>query len=194
MVVVSSQNRTKNRSKKIRAAILLAEDELIDEQIAAEVGISRRQLGTWKTDPDFNALVDGYVGEITAQALKLPIAKKLTRVRELDDLRKSYWQIKDQRGAAYAELLKDTPDNAMMREFGHSVPEWAMTGMLLAQPKIAANGKTVTEWAFDKALDSAIKETHRQAAQELGQWVDKGEVNIGGSLRREYVIVSGDDA
>lgn len=166
-----------NATKRERAALLLAEDELTDETIAASVKIHRATLDRWKHDPDFAALVGDARGKIIADALKLPIARKHKRVEALNTLHESYWQIKNQRAAAYAALLPDTPDTVVMREFGHAVPEWATSGMLLAQPKISASGKIVTEWAFDKALDSAIKETHKQAAQELGQWEETLTVN-----------------
>lgn len=95
-------------------------------------------------------------GKIIADALRLPIAKKHQRITELNDLNQRYRQIITERAARHA-----AEDDA---------PAEASSGMLVRQPKISASGKVVTEWAFDKSLDSAIKETHKQAAQELGQW------------------------
>jgi hypothetical protein len=64
--------------------------------------------------------------------------------------------------------------------------------MYVAQPKIAATGKTVTEWAFDKPLDSALKETLKQAAQELGQWEDRASVDVN-HVVREYIGIDPED-
>lgn len=165
----------RNRTKKHLAAILLAEDELSDEAIAAEVNIARSTLSEWKLDAEFDAIVGTYSDTIITASLKLPIAKKHERVRQLNELNESYWQIKAARAERYA--------------LSGDAPEEAATGMLVRQPKIAANGMTVVEWAFDKSLDSAIKETHKQAAQELGQWEESLSVNHGGTLQQEYVIV-----
>lgn len=178
-----------NGTKRERAAILLAEDELSDEAIAAAVKIGRTTLSRWKLDPEFAALVGDHHGRIVAEALKLPIAKKHKRVTELNDLNERYWRIIRDRAARHATALEDTADRALMEMFGTNTPAEAATGMLVAQPKIAANGKTVTEWAFDKALDSAIKETHKQAAQELGQWEETLNVTHGGLVQQEYIIV-----
>jgi len=51
-------------SPKQRAAVLVAADELSDEQIAAAVGITRRTLTAWKRRPDFAALVGDHVGKL----------------------------------------------------------------------------------------------------------------------------------
>lgn len=170
------KSTSQNVTKRDRAAILLAEDELTDEAIAAEVGVQRRTLARWKNDPEFAALVGDHHGRIVAQALKLPIAKKHERIKQLNALNERYWRIIEQRAATYGEMA-DTPEEAARKMFGSETVPWADTGMLVQQPKIAASGKTVVEWAFDKALDSAIKETHKQAATELGQWVEKSEVD-----------------
>lgn len=166
-----------NRTKKHRAAILLAEDELTDEAIAAELRISRSTLSDWKTDPEFSSVMGGYRGEIVAAALKLPIAKKYERVAILNNLLGRYEAIIEARASRHTEELQDTPDNAVRGVFGDVTPAEATTGMLVRQPKIAASGKTVVEWAFDKPLDSAIKETLKQAAQELGQLEESVNIN-----------------
>jgi transcriptional regulator with XRE-family HTH domain len=57
--------------KRAKAAQLVAEDRLSDEQIAARIGITRRQLDRWKKDPIFSAYV-----EETAQQLAEAIRGK----------------------------------------------------------------------------------------------------------------------
>ena len=174
---MASTATRQNATKRHKAAILLAEDEMTDEQIAAAVRIHRATLDRWKNDPEFAALVGDHRGRIVAEALKLPIAKKHKRVAELNDLNERYHRIIAERAARHAAALEDSPEAALRAVFGDVTPREAATGMLVAQPKIAANGKTVVEWAFDKSLDSAIKETHKQAATELGQWTEQTKVD-----------------
>lgn len=165
-----------NRTKKHRAAILLAEDEMTDREIAADLNISRTTIHEWKHEPEFQQVMGDYAGQIIAEALKLPIARKHVRVKELNDLNERYHRIIEARAERHAAALADSPESAARAIFGDVTPAEAATGLLVAQPKIAANGKTVTEWAFDKSLDSAIKETHKQAATELGQWQERTAV------------------
>ena len=61
--------------------------------------------------------------------------------------------------------------------FGSMTPPWAATGKYVEQPKISANGTIVTEWAYDRALETSINEKLKQAAQELGQWQENVNVN-----------------
>jgi hypothetical protein len=187
--------RGQYRTKKHKAAILLAEDELTVTEVAKTLGISRSFLYEWKAEPEFQQIIGHYAGEIVADALKLPIAKKMWRVQVLNDGVLGDLEAKRLRGEYYASLLADNAETAMMREFGHAVPEWAATGKFVSQPKIAANGKTVTEWAYDRALESAIESKLKQAAQELGQWVEqsKQDINVSDGITREYILVDDDE-
>lgn len=170
------------RTKKHLAAILLAEDELSDDAIVAAVGVGRTTFYEWKRDPDFTAAVEMHQSTIIASALKLPIAKKHQRVKQLNDLNDRYHQVIRDRAERHAIELLDDGDT----------PSEAATGLLVKQMKIAANGKTVTEWVFDKALDSAIKETHKQAAQELGQWEEKQGISVEGGIRYQVTGIPDD--
>ena len=180
-----------NRTKKHQAAILVAEDALTDEEIAKAVKIGRTTLWEWKQHPEFQQVIGDYRGRIIAEALRLPIAKKHERVRQLNELNERYWAIIEDRAAMYAEMA-GTPEEAARAVFGNDTVPWARTGMMVQQPKIAASGKTVVEWAFDRSLDSAIKETHKQAAQELGQWEDRASVDVN-QVIREYVGINPED-
>lgn len=169
----AAETVTQNDAKRDRAAILFADDEMrpasqpkrTDQSIADEIGVSRATITRWKRDPLFQAMKQDAKGKIIADALKLPIAQKHDRIRRLNDLYETYWEIRRLRAKAYAESNDD------------DVPAWAATGMLLHQPKISASGTVVSEWAFDKPLDAAIKEAMKLAAQELGQWEETVNVN-----------------
>lgn len=171
-----------NRAKKHRCAILMAEGNLNDRQIARELKIARSTLQEWKADPDFIEVREDYEHAFRAEVMQYAIANKRERMKQLQDLNETYWQIKDQRAARYAAEAEDTPENAVRGVFGDETPAEAATGMLVRQPKIAANGKTVVEWAFDKALDSAIKETLKQASQEAGDDEQTLNVNHSGDV------------
>lgn len=167
-----------NETKRQIAAILVAEDKLPnDTAIAKEVGVARSTLSRWKEDPEFNALVGDAKGQIVAQALKLPIAQKHQRIKILNDLFQRNWQIIECRSARHATAMEDSPESAARAIFGDVTPLEATTGMLVARPKIAANGKTVVEWAYDAALESAIRDELKQAAQELGQLEETLNIN-----------------
>lgn len=181
-----------NRSKKHRAAILLAENEKSQIAIAKELKIARSTLQEWMANEDFAAVQKMYEDEIIADALRLPIAKQTERVAVLNDLLQTYRQIQQQRGETYGAAAL-TPEEAARSIFGTDTPPWAASGMFVAQPKIAASGKTVTEWAFDKALDSAIKDTLKHAAQELGQWAEKREVSGPGGESLTIILTERED-
>lgn len=181
-------------AKRDRAAILLADDAMkpvqhtkrSDQAIADELGISRQSITRWKRDPEFQAMIQDAKSRIIADAIRLPIAQKHDRIKRLNDLYESYWEIIRLRAKRHAAALEDSPANATLAEFGYSTPAEAATGLLVAQPKIAANGKTVVEWAFDKSVDSAIKEAMKQAAQETGQWEENVNINHGGSIDHRF--------
>jgi hypothetical protein len=58
-------------ARRVKAAQLVAEDTLTDEQIAAKVGITKRQLERWKRQPAFAELVT-----TTAEAMAAEIRGK----------------------------------------------------------------------------------------------------------------------
>lgn len=176
---------SQNGAKRDKAAILFADDELrtspgkrrTAQDVADEIGVSRRTITRWKDDPEFRAMIQDAKGKITADALRLPIAQKLERVRILNDSLMGDLEAKRLRAEHYAALRDDNAGSAMMQDFGFAIPAWAATGKFVAQPKIAANGKTVVEWAYDRALETSINEKLKQAAQELGQWEENVNVN-----------------
>lgn len=168
-----------NLSPKARAALLVAEDDLTDETIAATIGITRRTLTNWKRNPEFAALVGDHIGQLNAGMLKLAVAKKRKRLEILDDLHTRQLQVITQRAERYA-LEADTAAAAAKRVLGTHTPPEAATGLLVREETINANGGSTVKWSFDAALTKEIRATQEQAAKELGQWVDKTE--IGGTV------------
>lgn len=183
---------SQNVTKKQRAAVLLAEDELSDELIATAVGISRNTLASWKRHPEFAALIGDNIGRIQAGMLKLAIAKKHKRLEALDTLHTKAIQVIDDRARRHAEELGDdeTPVSATKRLFGDMTPAEAATGLLVRQETANNSGIKTVNWSVDTGLIRKIRALQEQAAKELGQWQDKVDVTVGGSLKREYVIVN----
>jgi hypothetical protein len=165
--------------RRVRAAALLAADELSDEKIAAEVGVSRVALGKWKHDPDFQQLIRESVNRIQASALKYPIAKKHKRIAALDDMHRRALQVIDDRAERYAGRIADhdSATAATRRLFATDVPAEAATGLLVETEKVNNAGMRTTEWNVDVGLMKEIRGIHEQAAKELGQWVEKSESN-----------------
>lgn len=183
-----SETRSQNvTGKKARAAVLLAEDELTDEQIADEVGVTRRQLARWKHDPEFNALIGDHVGQLQATALKFSIAKKHKRMEALDRLHRKALDVIDLRAQRFT-VQADSPEEAVRKMFGSNTPPEAATGLLVRKETITASGMTSTEWTFDASLVKEIRELQKQAATELGQWVEKSEQDQRVGITRRYIL------
>ena len=186
---------TQNYSKKERAAVLVAEDDLTDEEIAAAVGVTRKTLHNWKQLPEFVADVEEQVSKIQAGMRRLAIAKKHKRLKVLNDLHgRSLAVIADRadRHAAELEAAESQPNDLVKRMFGDNVPTEAATGLLVRQESINAQGMKTVNWSVDTGLMKEIRALHEQAAKELGQWSEKSELEVGGSLKREYVIITED--
>ncbi len=180
-----------NGTKRNRAAILLAEDELSDAAISDTVGIGRTTLSRWKLDPEFAALVGDHRGRIVAEALKLPIAKKHKRVAVLDDLHSKALQVIADRAGRYTSEVadRDSAEAATRRMFGRDTPDEAATGLMARTETANTTGMITVNWQFDRALVSEIRDLEKQAAQELGQWEETLNVNHAGLVTQEYVIV-----
>src|SRR5271154_40333 len=71
-----------------RAAILAAEDELSDTEIARQCGISRRTLMRWKNQPAMQEKIDEHLGRIQRHSEVRIMAERRQRIIPLDIL----WQ------------------------------------------------------------------------------------------------------
>lgn len=156
------------------AAQLVAEDDLSDEEIANQAGVSRRTLTTWKQHPEFAAVVGDHIGQLQAAMLKRGIAKKRKRIATLDDLHQSLLQVIAERSGQYPGI------------------PGSETGLIVKQYKQIGAGRdaqVIEEYAVDTATIREIRALEQQAAQELGQWVDKQQIE---GLTRVIEIVGVD--
>ncbi len=179
--------------QKIEAAVLVAQDELSDEKIAEQIGVTRRTLANWKKDREFSDYVDEENRQVQAAMLRLDIAKRHKRVSILDDLLQKSLTVISERAQMYAaddgELLTGFDED----EYG--TPAGGRTGLLTRQVKILGTGehqiKTI-EYQVDTGLVKQITSLMEQAASELGQKVDKVAVT-GTMVVRRYIGVTPED-
>jgi transposase len=188
-----------NLSKRQRAALLVAEDELTDEAIAAEVGVTRQTIYNWKQKPEFAADVGNQVGQLQAGMLRLAIAKKRKRVERLDEMERRLWQVVEERAADYAaKAVNETQSSSIMRGIfpgSDDTPPGSGTGLITKTIKQIGAGRSavmVEEYGVATDLVRSIMALHEQAAKELGQWEENVNLNHSG-LTRQYVIVTEDD-
>lgn len=178
----SAQNSTEKAltAKQLRAAVLTAEDDLPDEQIAIACGTSRTTLNRWRTLPAFKDAVTAHTAELDRQMLRLAIARKRDRLKVLDSMQTKILRVFDARSTQY-------PD----------VPG-ADTGLLVGQLKQVKHVRTIGdgaaetwteeqwEYSADTGLMRELRATQEQAAKELGQLTDK--VDVGGTFTRRIVV------
>jgi hypothetical protein len=163
----TAQNCTPFRltARRVKAAQLVAEDQLSDERIAAKVGIKRRQLQNWKRQPAFSELVDEIAAKLAAQIRGKGLVELRNRVNALN-----------QRWNRLHRVIDDRAEDKTMTAPG------AETGLLTRTYKQIGSGEgaeKVDEYQVDTGLLKELREHEKQAAQELGQWADKSKIEQG---------------
>lgn len=165
-----------------RAAEMLAEDRLSDEQIATALGLERTILWRWRQHPDFKARVQEHITAQREAIMRDGIADRVQRVAALNDRWQRMQRIIEARAA------EEIPEH-LAHIYG-TMPGYE-TGLLVRQFKHVADS-LVVELAVDTGLLREMREHEKQTAQELGQWTEKrehsGEIGV-----RRYFGVSIDD-
>jgi|SRR5579884_153391 len=165
------QKNAELTAKQERAALLAAEDEISDDEIAAQCGIARSTLARWKDLPEFQARVRAHVDELGRALARYHIARRDKRMALLQERNNRLHQIVAER--AEDPDMEDVPGG--------------QTGYLVRTFKIVPQGddnpaKIIPEYSVDTGLVSALNTVEKQAAQEAGQWANKHEVEHSGSL------------
>ena len=155
-----------------RAAKLVADDRLTNEQIAADVGVSRRTLDNWKTWPEFQERVAQIVERTRKAILSRGIAVKANRVGSLHDRWERLQRVIEER--AGDALVADVPGGTT----GLLVPEpmlLKVQGEMGEDGRFIATGESqiVYKYAVDTGVLKELRDIEKQAAQELGQWTEK---------------------
>lgn len=144
--------------RRERAALLVAQDDLTNEQIADAIGITRQCLDKWKRHPDFAARVDSLIAEFRAAVLVEGIADQVQRVKRQNDRWDRIQRLLDARAEANADLTGGD------------------TGLVVREVTYLPGGATRERHEFDAAVMREARELEKQAAQELGQWTEKREL------------------
>lgn len=156
----SSQHRDKLSELQLKAVAFVVADDFSDEKIAEQVGVSRATIARWKKLELFKAACAKTIEESEKTILSVPIAQRRRRVDALQDRWKRMRRVIDARAA----------DETM-----HVVPG-GETGLLTRQYRGIGHGESFTmveEFSVDTGLLREMRELEKQAAQEVGQWVDK---------------------
>jgi hypothetical protein len=162
---------------KRTAARLLAEGNLTDTEIATLAGVCRKTLWTWKQVPEFEATIESHLEEFRQEVRRRGLACRERRIRALNERWNELQRIVQERAAAPA--MADVPGGA--------------TGLLLHHVKSVGSGekaRLVDFYEVDTGLLKELRELEKQAAQELGQWVEKQEVR---QRMKTYITVGPDD-
>jgi hypothetical protein len=147
---------------RARAAQLVAEDTLTDEQIAAAVGVSKGTLERWKLRPEFRARV----------AAIIETAIKRTESESINTVAGRALRYK-RRAEKLDQVLAERADDPSV-----AAAAGGKTGLIVRQYKIANGREPIVreEFVVDTATLAEIRQLEKQAAQDLGQWSDKTEM------------------
>lgn len=152
-------------AKHEEAAQLVSEDRLTDLQIAEKVGISRQQLTRWKRGKAFAARVEELTAIWSERALKYGLARRERRVSVLCDMHNRLLTVIDERGADAA--LQAVPGGK--------------TGLICKTLKGIGKGEdfqVVEVFETDTAILKELRGLQEQISKELGQHVDRSQVDI----------------
>lgn len=144
--------------RKEKAAQLLAEGNMTVEDVARAVGVTKITIYNWRKEPGFLEHVEEIRKHLADLSLRFPIARKLYRLANLNERLLQMQRICDARAA-----------EAPAKHGGDS-------GLLVRRLRTIGRGeneRVIEEYVFDSALVKEMRETEKQAAEELGDIVKK---------------------
>lgn len=160
------QNATKLSNKRHeKAAQMVADDDLTDDKIAAELGIHKATLERWKATPEFEARVEQITDAYAKRALMHGLAVQEKRISIMNEL--------------HAKLLRIIAERAADPTM-QAIPG-GDTGLVVRTIKGIGKGddyQVVEVFEVDTMTVKAIREIHNQVADEVGQKVTRSLVEI----------------
>jgi hypothetical protein len=167
--------------KQEKAAVLVATDGLTDEKIAVEVGVTKRTLERWKKDKDFAARVRELIHHAVDRLTEKGIAEKSNRIAALVDRQKRMRSVIDARakqhegvpGGESGLLVKETRFVKVLEVKRGKDGGWPDEDDEIVIPTKSV--QPVDYYAVDTGLLKEMRETEKQAAQEIGDWTEKFE-------------------
>lgn len=169
-------------ANQIQAAQMLADGSFTVAEIAEQIGVKDRTIYRWQKDPEFQSTLNRHRDVLEAAILQEGIARKAQRIKRYAERLAKLDQVIEERGN----------DRQMVNIPGGT------TGLIVRQLKsigVGAHNREVEEFVVDTGTLREIRELEKQAAQELGQWVDKGELTgrNGGAIQIDDVGLSDDE-
>jgi len=162
--------------QKEQAAALLADDSQTDEKISEVVGIGRTTLHEWKKAPEFAARVKELVDAHRAVIRSRGLAIIENRVGYLQDRHNRMTRLIEARAAS--PQMQDVAGGD--------------TGLLVHNVKSIGSGENaerVDLYEVDTGLLKELREHEKQAAQELGQWMEKVDHTSAGQAM--HIVLKG---
>jgi len=150
-------------TKRVRAAQLVAEGQLTDEQIAADIKIGRATLHRWKLEPIFQARISQITEQMAEAIRKKGIRLRENRLAKLDAITTKLEQVFEERAKRALEVSEDAESPGLVTEL--------KTGLVLIQHK-----RYGTEYVVDTPALREYREYMKQAAIEVGEWTEKQEI------------------
>jgi transcriptional regulator with XRE-family HTH domain len=154
-------------NRSVVAAQLLAEGNLRQDEVAERVNVHRNTLLRWLKSSEFTNRIDSIVDEHRKAVRRRGLAILERRVDALNDRWLALHRVIQER--AKDPSLADIPGG--------------QTGLVVRTVRAIGKGENferIELYEVDTGLLNEIRQHEKQAAQELGQWVEKGSQEISG--------------
>jgi len=148
--------------KREKAAQLVSEDKLTNEEIAEQLGIGKKTLQRWKHNEAFAARVNAISEAFAERALKHGIARRELRVSVLNEVHEKLLTVIEERSKD--PELQGIPGG--------------QTGLVTKMLKGIGKGndfQVVEVYEVDNGTLRELRAVQEQVAEELGQKVTKHE-------------------
>lgn len=142
--------------------MLVAEDELTNQQIADRLAVGPKTITTWKQHPDFRSRVEQHIDELLERARRRGLARLDKRQNAQFDRHDRMRALLEARATG---TVRDVPGSS--------------TGLVVTRERSIGSGdsqQVVVEHGFDAALMREFRELEKQIAQDAGQWTEKRQV------------------
>lgn len=148
-------------ARKARAARLVAEDNLTDEQIAGQAKVTDRQLRNWKQEPAFRQAVSEHIAQITEQVLSQGIARLDKRLAAKQD-----------RWRRLQRAIEEQADNPDVKD-----RPGGKSGFLFHR-EIPTRFGTIEEYTLQTGVSAEMRALEMDAARDTGQYVERLHVRF----------------
>lgn len=149
--------------KRLKACQHVAEDALTDEQIAADVGVTRQTITNWRKHPEFEARRKALVSELQERVKQEGLGRLDKRKAAAEDRHRRMTQVILARADEMADEVAGGESGLLVRQY-----KSIGTG---------PNARQVEEYHVDAVLLRELREIEKQIAQDAGQFAEKQEIS-----------------